>query len=53
MLQTGNYGSEDQSVSVGNIPIVLAANDYVEFILNHTNLTGRLRNATVVMQSNI
>ena len=47
-VYTGNYGNEDQGVSFGPLYLDLVDGDYIEWVIDHTNLTGRLENATLV-----
>lgn len=44
-VRTGNYGAEDQSVALPSIGLALEEGDYVEWIIEHTSLTGNLYSA--------
>lgn len=50
---TGNYGGEDQSMSIASIDYVLNAGDYVELVLDHTNLTGNANNIVLTAKTKL
>jgi len=47
--RTGNYGNEDQSISIAGLTVALTAGDYVEWVFDHTSLTGNLNSCTLSM----
>ncbi len=46
-MPTGNYGGEDQSISIGVLYVPVVAGDYIELVLQNTNLTGVVNNIVV------
>ncbi len=46
-LRTGNYGSEDDSVTMSPISVNLVAGDYLEWVFDHYNLTGYMVSAVL------
>lgn len=51
--RTGNYGGEDQSSSSPEFPIDMQVDDYLELVIDQNNLTGRLVNATLNVNTTI
>lgn len=48
-VRTGNYQGEDMAVSLSMIRVELDVGDYVEWVCQHTNLTGQVYSATITM----
>jgi len=48
---SGNYGGEDDTLTLPTIPIDLNAGDYIELEVTHTNLTGNIDNAFLNIDS--
>jgi hypothetical protein len=44
---TGNYGNEDQSLSIGVTHVDIEIGDYFEVVFNQSNLTGRVQSCTL------
>jgi len=53
VMRSGNSGNEDQSVSSICLDYEFAINDYVELMLDHTNLTGNLNGAVLSVQADV
>jgi len=50
-IRTGNYQGEDMAVTLSSIEVALNDGDYIEWVCDHTNLTGQVYSATMVMQT--
>ena len=48
-LRTGNYGNEDQSVTLPPMLVKLAAGDYLEWVFDHASLSGNLHSAMLTV----
>ncbi len=44
-IRTGNYGGEDNAISLPHVDTLLVVGDYVELVVQHTSLTGNLYSA--------
>jgi len=49
-IRTGNYGNEDQSVALPAVTVELESGDYLEWVFDHSNLTGNLYSAMFSME---
>jgi len=52
-LRTGNYWDEDQSAGMPPLTVQLEANDYLEVFLDHSNLSGSLVEAMLMMKTRV
>ena len=52
-ITTGNYGGEDNSLTSLKVPYNFSANDYVELILDHTNLTGYVYDVSMIAETEL
>ncbi len=48
-LAPGNYNNEDSCATLPPFSIFLESGDYLEYVLSHTNLTGNLRAAVLLI----
>lgn len=52
-VRTGNYGGEDASLSLPRVDYDLVAGDYIELVLDHTNLTGEMWSAIMNISAGV
>ncbi len=50
-VRTGNYQGEDMAVSLFGIEVLLEVDDYIEWMCEHTSLTGQVYSATLTMST--
>lgn len=50
-IRTGNYQGEDMAVTLAPIQVELAVGDYIEWVFDHTNLTGQIYSAMMTMST--
>jgi len=48
-IRTGNYGGEDQALTLTPILVEVEDGDYIEWVFDHTSLTGSLYSATFMV----
>jgi len=51
-LRTGNYGNEDQAITLPPVILDLDVGDYIEWIFDHSALSGNLNSAMLGMEKN-
>jgi len=49
-LRTGNYNNEDQAVTLPRAIVELEEGDYLEWVFDHSNLTGNMHSAQMSME---
>ena len=50
-VRTGNYQGEDMAISLFGIEVELVDGDYIEWVCQHTNLTGNVHSATLTVST--